>query len=981
MRAVVNIPAAIGLLFCLTIAGEAPRAQDAPTPDAREIARLPERPQARVDTTEPVPTGRTIRVAAGASLQRALDEAQPGDRIVLDARAVYRGPFRLPRKDGHAWIVISAGPDARVPPAGHRVRPPDTAAFPKLVAASGVVLVADPGAHHYRFVGIEIAPAEGIFLTALVQLGDDERALEKLPHHIIFDRCYLHGDRTRGSRRGMAMNSRDTAVIDSHLSDFKEEGADSQALAGWNGAGPFRIANNYLEAAGENLMFGGADPTIPDLVPADIEIVGNHFAKPLAWKAGTPQFEGVTWTVKNLFELKNARRVLVDGNLFEYNWPQAQNGFAILFTVRNQKGRAPWSVVEDVTFVNNLVRHVGAGFNILGRDDNHPSQQTRRIAIRNNLFLDVGGPWGSGRLFQLLEGTRDVIIDHNTAAQTGGILLGGESAPHSGFLFTNNIAPHNRDGIKGTGTRHGLPTLERHFPGAVVRRNLIVGGNAAEYPPDNFFPPSLADVGTFTRDGGRYRLALARSFRHAGTDGRDPGADLGAIPDAATAAPTIRRFGDSATGRSTEGFQSRNKSPNRSIARSPHVRSASNRTSPALIVFWIASILLAYVYVGYPLVEWARGRVRPTPIRPAVDRSQGANCGGRCAVDSGQGKLPSVSIIVVAFNEGERISRRIENVLALDYPRGRLQVIVASDGSTDDTVVRARRYEHDGVKVRAFYTRRGKAATLNDLMTLADGEIVVFADARQTFDRNAIRALVADFADPAVGAVSGELMLETAAGIGTAAGGTAFYWRYEKFIRRSESRTGSMVGATGAVYAIRRPLYEPIPEDTILDDVLIPVRVVRRGYRCVFEPAARAYDTVSGTAREEFTRKVRTIAGTFQLLARERWLLNPFSNPIWFETMSHKALRLTIPALHLAVLTANLWLLGAWLYQLALAAQAMFYAAALVGCVQRQARRRSITIPYAVCLMAWATLVGFDRFLRRRQQVTWERASATRLPT
>src|SRR5262249_54026997 len=153
-------------------------------------------------------------------------------------------------------------------------------------------------------------------------------------------------------------------------------------------------------------------------------------------------YAGTPWTVKNLFELKNARRVVVDGNLLEYNWPHAQNGFAVLFTVRNQKGSSPWSVVEDVLFVNNVIRHVAAGFNILGRADIHPSQQTRRIAIRNNLFVDVGRHWGSGRLFQLLDGTSGVTIDHNTSFQSGNLLFGGDHAPHTGFALQNNVALH-----------------------------------------------------------------------------------------------------------------------------------------------------------------------------------------------------------------------------------------------------------------------------------------------------------------------------------------------------------------------------------------------------------------------------------------------------------------------------------------------------------------------------------------------------------
>jgi hypothetical protein len=362
-------------------------------------------------------------------------------------------------------------------------------------------------------------------LRALIQVGAEEGPAEALAHHIIVDRCYLHGDPKRGTRRGVALNSRDSAVIDSYLSDFKEVGADSQAVAGWNGPGPFRIANNYLEAAGENVMFGGADPTIDGLVPSDIEIVSNHMSKPLGWRVDDPHFQGTAWSVKNLFELKNARRVLVDGNLFEYNWPHAQNGFAILFTPRNQDGRSPWSVVEDVTFVNNLVQHVSAGINVLGHDDIHSSQPTRRIAIRNNLFIDVGGKWGFGRLFQLLDGTSDVTIDHNTAQQTDTLIAGGDRAPHAHFVFQNNIAFHNTYGVIGSGTGTGRPTLDRYFPGAVIRRNVIIGGIADRYPSDNFFPASADDVGFVDAQGHDFRLKPSSKFRRAGTDREDVGAN------------------------------------------------------------------------------------------------------------------------------------------------------------------------------------------------------------------------------------------------------------------------------------------------------------------------------------------------------------------------------------------------------------------------------------------------------------------------
>ena len=906
--------------------------------DAPEQKR-PELPRIRVDIPDLKTEGRTIHVAAGGDLQQAIDDARGGDRIELEPRAIYEGPFRLKAKDGDRWIVITSS--AAAPTPGRHVQPSDGAQMPKLVSSGDVVVSADPGAHHYRFVALEFAPKAGSFVNTLIQFGDDGAAADMVPHHLIVDRCYVHGDARIGGRRGIALNASHAAVIDSYLADFKEVGADSQAVSGWSGPGPFRIAGNYLEAAGENIMFGGADPKVPGLVPADIEIVHNHLAKPLSWKKGYPTFEGVEWTVKNLFELKNARRVLVDGNLFERNWPQAQNGFAILFTVRNQDGGAPWSTIEDVTFSNNLVRHVAAGINMLGRDDNHPSQQAARIAVRNNVFLDVGGNWGNGRLFQLLDGTSGVTFDHNTAFQTGSILFGGDHAPHTGFVFQNNVVTLTENGVTGSGTGEGTGTLTRYFPGATFRRNVIVGGIAARYPPDNFFPASLPDAGLTIPREGDFRLTLARPYSRAATDGRDPGADIDALA------------------RALDGIDSTGLRP----------RATAHADAIGLLgalawwpghgfVFWLSLALLVYVYLGYPLLAGLRAMLLPKPSR-------------RAPIE------PSVSIVVIVHNEAEQIAARIENLLALDYPRDRLEIVIGSDGSTDDTVARARRYAAQGVRVRAFREHRGKPAIVNALVPLVRGEVVIFADARQRFDAGTVRALVANFADPAVGAASGELMLTAGSATGSAGCGTAFYWRYEKFIRSTEGRADSTIGATGAIYSIRRELFEPIPEDTLLDDVLIPLRIVRRGYRVVFDPDARAHDAASATARQEFVRKTRTIAGMFQLLSREAWLLNPFTNRLWFETVSHKVLRLALPMLHAAFLVSNVALADAGFYGALLAGQVMFYAAAVVGAAPHQARRRSIvfTAPCAMCLLIWATIVGFVRFVTHRQQVTWDRVS------
>jgi hypothetical protein len=369
--------------------------------------------------------------------------------------------------------------------------------MPKLVASSRPVIRAERGAHHYRLAGIEVTPKADVFIQNLIELGAEDSDLAEVPHHFVIDRSYIHGDRGKGGRRGIALNAREAAVINSYISDFKEVGADSQAIAGWNGPGPYKIENNYLEAAGENVMFGGADPAIDGLVPADIEVLRNSMTKPLRWKVGHASYEGAPWAVKNLFELKNARRVLIESNVFEHNWPHAQNGFAILFTVRNQDGGAPWSVVEDVTFRRNVVRGVAAGFNILGSDDIHESRRTSRISIHNNILTDIGGAWGgNGRLFQLLNGTVAVSITHNTAEQTGGIVFGGDHDPHRGFVFRNNVMPDNGAGFLGSGTAVGIHSIERYFPGAVITGNVFIGGRKADYPPDNFYSRDAKHGGT-----------------------------------------------------------------------------------------------------------------------------------------------------------------------------------------------------------------------------------------------------------------------------------------------------------------------------------------------------------------------------------------------------------------------------------------------------------------------------------------------------
>ena len=473
---------------------------------------------------DPAPTFTTLTVPAGGSLQAAINAAKPGDVILLEPGATYVGNFTLPAKTGDDFITIrSAAPDALLPAQDVRMTPAYSALLPKLRSPNGQpALATQPYAHHYRVQFVEfLANANGA--GNIVSLGDGSSAqntLAVVPHHLVFDRVYIHGHVTAGQKRGIALNSAETTIINSYISEIKAIGMDSQAIGGWNGPGPYQISNNYLEAAGENVMFGGADPAIPNLVPSDITFTRNHLFKPLTWR-------GTSWTVKNLFELKSAQRVLIDGNVMENNWLAAQTGYAVLLKSVNQDGTAPHSVVQDVTFTNNIIRHVSSAINILGRDTRYPAVVANNIVIRNNLFEDISAAkyGGSGRFLQINGGV-DITIDHNTVIADGSTVVAADGTPTERFTFTNNVMPHNLYGIKGTGTAVGNGTITKYFPNGLFVGGIYIGAKASLYPVGNFYPATIDAVGFVDFIAADYRVSSVCIYQGGASDGADPGVDF-----------------------------------------------------------------------------------------------------------------------------------------------------------------------------------------------------------------------------------------------------------------------------------------------------------------------------------------------------------------------------------------------------------------------------------------------------------------------
>ena len=378
----------------------------------------------------------------------------------------------------------------------------------------------------------------------------------------------------------------------------------------------------------------------------------------------------------------------------------------------------------------------------------------------------------------------------------------------------------------------------------------------------------------------------------------------------------------------------------------------------ALILFWVAVFLIVYTYIGFPLVIVLRGLIwgRPFKHQELTDP-------------------PFVSIVISAYNEAKSIAAKLDNILSMDYPRDFLQVVIASDGSTDGTDAIVEQYKEHGVKLLSL-PRVGKAAALNAAVSASSGEILVFSDANSMYKTDAIQELVRPFSDSKVGGVAGNQIYRREVSGGSSGDGERAYWNFDRMLKQFQSKSGNTLAATGAIYAIRRALFRPIP-DGVSDDLVTSTRVIVQGYRLVFAPDAIAYEPVAATSHVEFGRKVRVIIRSWKAFIFMRELLNPFRYKFYaIQLFSHKIMRYLVvfPLLLLFMVSPFLWKTGL-IYEMATIGQVVFYTCALFGLLlngTRFARKKIFTIPFYFCMVNAASLVAIIKVLRGQQIKHWE---------
>ena len=500
--------------------------------------------------------GVVISVAGGGSLQTALDNALPGDVIELAAGASFTGNFLLRNKGATTkWITIRPSNFASLPPEGQRMTPTIAAALNLPVVQSSNTnntIGFEASANHYRLIGLNVTTSNVTNIAgqpnnyALINTESPlpPTQVSQIPSNIVIDRMFVHGSATQSVRRCVALNSAASAVIDSHLGECHERGSDSQAIASWNGPGPFKIVNNYLEGAGENIIFGGNDPSIANLIPSDIEIRHNHFFKQPSWRG--------LWSIKNLLEFKNAQRVLIEGNILENSWTDGQNGLGVGFKSSNQNGGCTWCVTQDVTYRLNILRNVGAAYNLGASPDNaFQTTHARRITIINNFATNINTSAafdGDGRAFLMDGDLRDIVIAHNTTmTESRALVFGGQ--PSVSFTARDNVFGSVSYAVLGTGLLGGAAFAQFAPTGYLIANVFIAEPSLAAsnfgtltgvggYPLTNFFENGyLSPAVAFANSGGgNFALLGSSVYKNKGTDGADIGADIAAINAATTGA-------------------------------------------------------------------------------------------------------------------------------------------------------------------------------------------------------------------------------------------------------------------------------------------------------------------------------------------------------------------------------------------------------------------------------------------------------------
>lgn len=458
-----------------------------------------------------------IKVPANGNLQDAVNKAKSGDIIELQAGAVYK-EIVLPNKNSTDFITIRSSAFAKLPE-NKRISPKDSNLLAKIITRGGgkPAVSLENGAHHYRFIGIEFAPGNAEYVYNLVYFGTESAKLTDVPHDLEIDRCYFRPNKTGVSRRGLALNSATTIVKNSYFEGFAFAGEETQGICGWTGTKNVKVINNYIEGGAENLMFGGSDPANAELIPQDIEISGNYFNKPETWKGKV--------SLKCLFELKNAKRVQVLGNIFENNWL----GAAFRITVRNDGGKAPFSVIEDVLIQNNIINGAGDGINILGQDDVAPSQTMKNLTISNNLLLNIGDKKyeGSGYFIQVSKG-ENIKISNNTSINQGSPIIFHGGLP-TNFLFRDNIAGHGNYGIHGFENIKS-PIAQKTFANNVFVNNRAIANSETSFSPNNFWVSDYNSVGFVNLSANDFRLNQNSKFKGKGANGLNIGANAEKLP-------------------------------------------------------------------------------------------------------------------------------------------------------------------------------------------------------------------------------------------------------------------------------------------------------------------------------------------------------------------------------------------------------------------------------------------------------------------